>query len=144
MQVLRKFESEIEADVLNNMIRLARAAAANAHAPFSHFHVGASVLDDRGRIYSGCNVENICFGLSMCAERNAAAAAICGGARRLRAVAIYTASESLSPPCGACRQVLTELGPKMEVHLVNHENEHVIFTMDSLLPSGLPAEQISS
>lgn len=134
MQV-RKHESEIETDLISNLVRLARAAAANAHAPFSHFHVGAAVLDDRGRIYSGCNVESICFGLSMCAERNAAAAAMCGGARRLRAVAIYTASESLALPCGACRQVLSELGPKMEVHIVNHEGEHAIFQMDALLPT---------
>lgn len=136
MPVLRKLESEIEADIVANMIRLARAAAANSHVPISHFHVGASVLDDRGRIYSGCNMENICFGLSMCAERNAAASAICGGARRLRAIAIYTTGESLTPPCGACRQVLSDFGPKMEVHLVNHEGEHVIFQMDTLLPTG--------
>ncbi len=136
MPVLRKLESEIEADIIANMVRLARAAAANSHAPYSHFHVGAAVLDDRGRIYSGSNMENICFSLSMCAERNAAAAAICGGARRLRAVAIYTTGESLMPPCGACRQVLSEFGPKMEVHLINHEGEHAIFQLDALLPTG--------
>ncbi|MCE5231422.1 cytidine deaminase [bacterium] len=140
MQGLRKLESEIEADILSNMIRLARAAAANSHAPFSHFHVGASVLDDRGRIYTGCNVENIAFGLSMCAERNAAAAAVCGGARRLRAIAVYTAGESLTPPCGACRQVLSDFGPKMEVHLINHEGEHIIYPLDLLLPTGATAE----
>jgi cytidine deaminase len=88
----------------------ARAARRTAHAPYSSFHVGAAVLDDRGRIHVGCNVENASYGLTTCAERNAVAAAIVRGAGRIRAVAVITGARPPASPCGACRQVLREFG----------------------------------
>ena len=86
----------------------ARAVRRRAHAPYSRFSVGAAVLDERGRIHVGCNVENASFGLTVCAERNAVAAAVAAGARRIRAVVVVT--PTVGSPCGACRQVLAELG----------------------------------
>lgn len=134
MEQKTRIESALEPGLRQELITAARAAAANAHAPYSHFHVGAAVLDDQGRIFSGCNVENASFGLTICAERNAVGAAVTSGARHLRAVTIYTATESLTPPCGACRQVLMEFGSTMEVHLVNHEGRRLVYRLDQLLP----------
>jgi cytidine deaminase len=88
----------------------ARVARRRAHARYSGFQVGAAVLDERGRIHVGCNVENASYGLTICAERNAVAAAVVRGARRIRAVAVITGARPPASPCGACRQVLMEFG----------------------------------
>jgi cytidine deaminase len=90
------------------LVSAARAIRARAHAPYSKFRVGAAVLDERGRVHVGCNVENASYGLSVCAERNAVAAAVAAGAKRIRAVAVCTATGAT--PCGACRQVIAERG----------------------------------
>jgi cytidine deaminase len=100
----------------DKLLAAARAVRQRAHAPYSRFAVGAAVLDERGRIHVGCNVENASYGLTICAERNAVAAAVAAGARRIRAVAVVT--PTVASPCGACRQVLAELGsPETEVVL---------------------------
>lgn len=93
-----------------HLLAAARAVRAHAHAPYSRFRVGAAVLDERGRIHVGCNVENASYGLTVCAERNAVAAAIAAGARQIRAVAVVTSLRPPARPCGACRQVLLERG----------------------------------
>ena len=99
------------ARVLAALLTAARAVRRQAHAPYSRFQVGAAVLDDAGRIHAGCNVENASYGLTICAERNAVAAAVAAGARSLRAVAIVTRQRHPpATPCGACRQVLAEFG----------------------------------
>jgi cytidine deaminase len=95
----------------------ARQAAAHAYCPYSHFPVGAAVLTARGEIFSGCNVENASYGLTICAERNAVFQAVAHGARPLviRAVVVFTPTAVPTAPCGACRQVLNEFGPDAEV-----------------------------
>ena len=133
-------ESTLEPGLSEALAAAARAAAANAYAPYSRFQVGAAVLDDRGRIFSGCNVENASFGLTVCAERNAVAAAVAAGSRHLRAVLIHTPTAELTPPCGACRQVLTEFNPLMEVHLVNGEGQRAVYRLDRLLPGAFKFE----
>jgi cytidine deaminase len=92
------------------LLAAARAVRLHAHAPYSRFQVGAAVMDDAGRIHAGCNVENASYGLTICAERNAVAAAVAAGAKALRAVAIVTRMRPPATPCGACRQVLAEFG----------------------------------
>ncbi len=88
---------------------LAKEVCSRAHAPYSQFPVGAAVLDEAGGVFVGCNVENASFGLTLCAERNALAAAVAAGASRVETVLIYTPGEQAHPPCGACRQVIEEL-----------------------------------
>ena len=98
------------ASLEKRLLKAAREVRSRAHAPYSRFRVGAAVLDDRGRISVGCNLENASYGLTVCAERNAVAAAVAAGARAIRAVAVVTSAEPAASPCGACRQVLAELG----------------------------------
>lgn len=93
---------------------IARAAIANAHAPYSNFPVAAAVRAEGGAAVVAVNVENASYGLTSCAERNAVFAAVAAGHRRLTAVAVHAAAGT-APPCGACRQVLHEFGPEMTV-----------------------------
>jgi cytidine deaminase len=101
---------EIPPTTLAAMKQGAIEAARHAYAPYSRFGVGAAVLSADGRIHTGANVENASFGLSICAERNAIFRAVADGARRIDAVVVYTPTREATPPCGACRQVLSEFG----------------------------------
>ncbi|MBX3461537.1 MAG: cytidine deaminase [Planctomycetes bacterium] len=118
--------------------RLAAAAWAvrsHAYAPASGFQVGAAVLAADGRAFVGCNVENASYGLTICAERAAVCAAVAAGARDLRAVAIATALAVPATPCGACRQVLAEFGPDLEVLLLGDHGARQLTTLAVLLPA---------
>jgi cytidine deaminase len=119
-----------------DLLARARAAAAAAHAPYSNFRVGAAVRAG-GVVYTGCNVENASFGLTICAERVAVFAAIAAGARRIDALAVAcidadpTAAAGSLMPCGACRQVMAEFaGPDLPVHVDRAGR----FTLAELLP----------
>lgn len=91
------------------LISMAAEAAPKAYAPYSKFHVGAAVLADDGTVYTGVNVENRSYGLTVCAERNAVANGIANGMKAIKAVAVYSPDSDVPlPPCGACRQVITE------------------------------------
>jgi cytidine deaminase len=112
----------------------ARAVRARAWAPYSRFRVGAAVLAG-GAIHRGCNVENASYGLTTCAERNAVAAAVAAGARRVEAVAVASATVPPTPPCGACLQVLAELGgPATVVLLLGGRGAREATTLAALLP----------
>ena len=95
--------------------RAARAAAEKAYAPYSGFRVGAAVLAASGKVFSGCNVENASYGLCNCAERTAIFNAVAAGEQVLRAVVVYTPTANPTSPCGACRQVISEFGPRARV-----------------------------
>jgi cytidine deaminase len=94
------------------LIKAAAAASRKAYCPYSRFRVGAAVLTDDNRIFTGCNVENASYGLTVCAERNAVAAAVSAGARHIKSVAVVAGARIPVPPCGACRQVLAEFAAK--------------------------------
>lgn len=113
--------------------RAAEQARDNAHAPYSHYAVGAALLDLDGRVHVGCNVENASYGLTLCAERSAHAAAVVAGARGFVALAVVAAGERPPSPCGACRQVLCELGGAFEVRCYG-DGEALVTTSDALLP----------
>lgn len=119
---------------MNALVQAALAARENAHAPFSNFKVGAAVEDDQGRIHTGCNVENATYGLTLCAERIAIFKAISEGARKFRRVAVAAATPTLTPPCGACRQILWEFCGDVEVTLVNLEGKSETIQMKDLFP----------
>ncbi len=102
--------AQLEEKTIARLIEAAEAVRACAHAPYSEFRVGAAVIDADGGVHVGCNVENASYGLSVCAERHAVAAAVAAGADGLHAVAVVTDTAPPTPPCGACRQVLREFG----------------------------------
>lgn len=116
------------------LIRAARAAAGRAYAPYSKFPVGAAALTGRGRIYTGANVENASHGLCNCAERTAIFAAAAAGERELRCVVVYTPTRMATAPCGACRQVIHEFGPRARVLSVCDSADRIDTTLDALLP----------
>jgi cytidine deaminase len=101
--------------ILGKLIDGAKSASTHAYCPYSHFPVGAAVLTDGGEIFTGCNVENASYGLTICAERNAIFQAVAHGQARLEAIVVYTPTPTPSAPCGACRQVINEFGPEAEI-----------------------------
>ncbi len=113
----------------------ARRACSRAYAPYSKFPVGAAVLTATGRIITGCNVENASFGLSCCAERVALFKAISRGQRHFIALAIYTPTETPTPPCGACRQVLQEFAAEALIFCLCHSGQRLETSLPALLPS---------
>jgi cytidine deaminase len=117
----------------------ALAARENAHAPYSKFRAGAALQDTGGRIHTGCNVENATYGLTLCAERVAVFKAVSEGAREFRRIAIAADSETLTPPCGACRQILWEFCGDIEIVLVNLRGESETLRLKELFPRAFDA-----
>ncbi|MBM3314713.1 cytidine deaminase [candidate division WOR-3 bacterium] len=115
------------------LVAVARRASARAYAPFSGFKVGAAVMTDSGRVYSGCNVENSSLGLTICAERVAVFRAVAAGGRVISAVAVYADTPELTVPCGACLQVINEFGDNPAVILGNGRTSRAAHLRD-LLP----------
>jgi cytidine deaminase len=124
------------------LLDAARRARENAHAPFSNFRVGAAVLAKSGRIFTGCNVENASYGLTICAERVAIFKAISEGERGFDAVAVVTDAEKLTPPCGACRQIIWEFCGDAEVILANLRGDEEVHRMNALLPHAFDASNL--
>jgi cytidine deaminase len=112
----------------------ARAELGNAHAPYSRFHVAAAALTADGRTFTGVNVENASFGLTVCAERNAIATAVGRGARRFIALVVVCSAETPASPCGACRQVLCEFPPDFEVRCFGQGTAELRTSSAGLLP----------
>lgn len=112
----------------------AKAAAKQAYVPYSRFAVGAAIFTAEGKIVRGCNVENASYGLTNCAERTAIFAARADGMQEVVAVCIYTPTAVPTPPCGACRQVLNEFGPTMQVRAICDGDGIINTTLDQLLP----------
>ncbi len=121
----------------NELLNKAKSASEHAYAPYSKFKVGACVLTEDDKTYCGCNFENSSFGLTICAERNAIGSAIVYGARKIKAVAIYSPNTKLCYPCGACRQVLCEFSDNNNMDIVLECDEGIcVQNLNELLPKG--------
>ena len=117
-----------------NLVDAAIAARNNAHAPYSHFQVGAALESTEGRIFTGCNVENATYGLTVCAERVAVFKAISEGARKFQRIAVSADTDVLTPPCGACRQILWEFCGDIELTLANLQGKTETLHLKDLFP----------
>jgi cytidine deaminase len=117
------------------LIKSAVEVKRHAYTPYSHFAVGAALLTKSGKVFTGCNVENLSFRLTVCAEEAAVAAAIAGGERDFTAIAVVADSKELAMPCGACRQVLAEFNPDIEVMTATADGrKEGTFLLSDLLP----------
>lgn len=116
------------------LIEAAKQARENAHAPYSNFRVGAALRSASGRIFGGCNVENATYGLTMCAERVAIFKAVSEGERGFSAIAVVTETEVLTPPCGACRQLIWEFCGDIPVNMANLKGKIEVIQMKELFP----------
>jgi cytidine deaminase len=128
---------------LDDLMARAHEARKNAYAPYSRFLVGAAVVTDRG-VFTGANVENASYGLSICAERVAASSAVAAGARRIDAVAMTSSAAGLASPCGACRQFLLEFGAEMIVITEGTSGERRTWHLSELLPDGFGPSDLDS
>lgn len=120
--------------LLRRLEKAARAAARASYSPYSKFPVGAAVLAESGRIYSGCNVENAAYPLCNCAEQTALFTGVAAGERHFRAVVVYTPTPTPTLPCGACRQVINEFGPEAIVIGICDSQQRTESTLPALLP----------
>lgn len=133
----------LEGDRAERLLEVARGARANAYAPYSHFRVGAALLAEDGRTFTGVNVENASYGLTTCAERTALSKAVSEGARAFRAIAVVGPEDDVAcPPCGSCRQILHELGPEMVVIMPGGEGAPLQAKLSALLPGAFGGERL--
>ena len=124
------------------LITAAKKARENAHAKFSNFLVGAALRTKSGKIYGGCNVENATYGLTICAERVAIFKAISEGEREFDAIAVATDTDALTPPCGACRQLIWEFCGDVPVILSNLLGKSEVMRMSTLFPKPFDASNL--
>lgn len=127
---------------MNDLRAAAEAARVRAYAPYSGFHVGAALETAEGVIVAGCNVENASYGLTICAERSAVAAAVLLGARQFKRLALVSDAPAPVSPCGACRQVLLEFGGDLVIE--SYAGDQVMrWTARDLLPAGFTGDVLS-
>jgi len=124
------------------LIALATAAREKAFAPYSHFQVGAALEATDGTLVPGCNVESASYGLTICAERVAIVRGVSDGFRCFKRVAVVTDTDTPTPPCGACRQLLWEFAPDAEVLLANLKGDVMKYTVRELIPGAFDAKQL--
>lgn len=118
----------------NELIQIAREAQKNAYSPYSNFKVGAALITREGEVFSGANVENASYGLTVCAERVAVFKAISTGEREFTALIVVGSGEGFIYPCGACLQVIAEFSPDIKIIVTNEKDEYREYALGELLP----------
>ena len=118
----------------DELVSAAKRVKLNAYSGYSNFRVGAALLTSDGIIFEGCNVENSSYGLTICAERSAVFQAVASGKTKFRAIAITSDDHGFITPCGACRQVLAEFAPRLEIILTNAAGKKKVTSLDKLFP----------
>ncbi|HEY4612329.1 MAG TPA: cytidine deaminase [Bacteroidota bacterium] len=124
------------------LVNNARHAKKRAHTPYSHFPVGAALLAANGRIYTGCNVEVSSYGLTICAERTAIFKAVSEGERNFKAIAIVSNDPDITPPCGACRQVLWDLAGNIDIIMANPKGKTKTLKLKTLIPHAFDSRNL--
>ncbi|MEK7867736.1 MAG: cytidine deaminase [Planctomycetota bacterium] len=125
-----------------SLVTAAARAQKRAYCPYSGYRVGAALLDARGRVFPGCNVENASYSATTCAERVALGAAVAAGSRRFRAIAIVTSGKDLASPCGVCRQALSEFSPDLVILISDGARRFERTTLAELLPRQFRCHQV--
>ncbi|XP_054251073.1 cytidine deaminase [Indicator indicator] len=132
-----------QAEHLQLLLRRSREAKSCAYCPYSHFPVGAALLTATGEIFSGCNVENACHSLGVCAERTAIQKAISEGHTSFKAMAISSdMRDEFITPCGACRQVMREFGTDWDIYLTKADGTYIVKRLEELLPLSFGPEDL--
>src|ERR1700761_2270141 len=126
-----------------SLLEAALAAREHAHAPFSKFKVGAAIEDENGRVFTGCNVENATYGLTICAERVAVFKAVSEGAGKIVRVVVVADTKVLTPPCGACRQILWEFCGDAQLTLANVAGKQETVRLSDIFPRPFDASFLS-
>ncbi|MPW27036.1 cytidine deaminase [Alkalibaculum sp. M08DMB] len=132
----------MEKENYSELIKSAIEAKEFSYSPYSHFRVGAAILSDNGKIYSGCNIENASYGASNCAERTAIFKGVSEGIDRIIAIAISSDEEDFIYPCGICRQVIREFGSNIDIVLVNANGKTKQSSIKELLPCSFSKENL--
>lgn len=134
----------LTAEALQSLIEAARKARTQSVAPFSNFFVGAAVKTESGKVYTGCNIESASYGLTVCAERVAIWKALSEGERNFTQLAVVADTESLTPPCGTCRQIIWEFARGADIVFANLEGQSEVFHIADLLPRAFDARFLKS
>jgi len=116
------------------LIRAAKQAKQKAYAPYSNFRVGAAIRTRKGKVYTGCNIENSSYGLTICAERTAIFKAISEGEKEFTAIAVASDDADFCPPCGACRQVLMDFAPSIDFIMIDGRGKEKVVPLKALFP----------
>jgi cytidine deaminase len=133
------------AEIVSRLGTAAKNVARHAHAPYSNFHVGAAVLSSDGRIFVGCNVENVSFPEGICAETAAIAAMVAGGEKYISHLALWSAGPDICTPCGGCRQRMAELGaPMTPIDIFTDDQLTLSTTLGALLPSSFGTSSVAA
>ena len=125
-----------------SLIQAAIKAREQAHAPFSKFKVGAALEDESGQVFTGCNIENATYGLTICAERVAVFKAVSEGAAKFTRIAVVADTDSLTPPCGACRQILWEFCGDVALTLTNLAGRAETISLKEIFPRPFDASNL--
>ena len=133
----------IDKKLLNKLYEEAKRVSKQAYAPYSRFRVGAAILGQDGKIFSGTNVENASYGLAICAERNAIFSGITQGNKTIYALVIYTPTKTPTTPCGACRQVIREFSENATIISICDTEERLEMSIDAMLPRAFASDNLA-